>query len=98
MESLSTLVSHRYDVRLHCCDLKPPARIFPGIEEIVEGFDEGVGFYPMAKGQQLHASLYVIVRRANPVAGGWWFRGSRRKFVGENLSPGEREKWFPLLS
>jgi hypothetical protein len=55
-------------------------------------------FSPEEKGQQLHASLYVIVRRANPVAGGWWFRGSRRKFVGENLSPGEREKWFPLLS
>ena len=41
-------------------------------------------FSPQEKGQRLHASLYVVVHRANPVPGAWWFRGSRRKFVGGN--------------
>jgi hypothetical protein len=40
------------------------------------------------KGQRLDASLYAVVRRANPVACAWWFRGSMREFVGGNLSPG----------
>ena len=31
-------------------------------------------FSPGEKGQRLHASLYSIGRRANPVAGAWWFR------------------------
>ena len=42
-------------------------------------------FSPGEKGQRLQASLYPVVRRANPVAGAWWFRGSRREFVGTNL-------------
>ena len=42
---------------------------------------------PQEKGQRLHASLYAVVRRVNPVTGAWWFRGSRREFVGGNLSP-----------
>jgi hypothetical protein len=41
-------------------------------------------FSPGEKGQRLHASLYVVVHRANPVPGAWWFRGSMRKFVGGN--------------
>ena len=50
-------------------------------------------FSPGEKGQRLQASLYAVVRRANPVAGAWWFRGSRREFIGGNLSPfgGARE-------
>jgi hypothetical protein len=47
-------------------------------------------FSPEEKGQRLHASLHAVVRRANPVAGDWWFRGSRREFFGE-ISPGEGE-------
>jgi hypothetical protein len=50
------------------------------------------------KGQRLHASLYTIVRRANPVVGALWFRGSMRElFRGKSLPP-ERENPFPLLS
>ena len=50
-------------------------------------------FSPGEKGQRLHASLYALVRRANPVAGAMWFRGSMREFVWGNLPPfgGERE-------
>jgi hypothetical protein len=44
-------------------------------------------FSPGEKGQRLHMSLYAAVRPANPVAGGLTFRGSRREFVGGNLSP-----------
>jgi hypothetical protein len=56
-------------------------------------------FSPEEKGQRLQASLYAVVCRANPVAGAWSFRGSRREFVGGILSPLlEREKRFPLLS
>jgi hypothetical protein len=48
-------------------------------------------FSPGEKGQRLHASLYTIVRRANPVVGALWFRGSRRELCRGNLSPGEGE-------
>jgi hypothetical protein len=41
MEFSSTPVWHRPDERLCCCGPEPPARIVPGIEEIVEGFVEG---------------------------------------------------------
>jgi len=44
-------------------------------------------FSPGEKGQRLQASLYAVVRRPNPVAGAWWFRGSRRELVGGILSP-----------
>jgi hypothetical protein len=44
-------------------------------------------FPPGEKGQRLHASLYAVVRRANPVEGARWFRGSMREFFGE-FSPG----------
>jgi hypothetical protein len=49
--------------------------------------------FPLEKGQRLHASLYVVVRRANPVACASWFRGSRREFIGGNFTPfgGARE-------
>ena len=40
-------------------------------------------FSPGEKGQRLQASLYAVACRANPVAGAWWFRGSRREFFGE---------------
>ena len=43
-------------------------------------------FSPAEKGQRLQACLYAVVRRANPVAGAWWFRGSRREFVGGGKS------------
>jgi hypothetical protein len=40
---------------------------------------------------------FAVVRRANPVAGAFRFRGSRRELVGENLIPAffpaEKEKW-----
>ena len=63
-------------------------------------------FSPAEKGQRLNASLYAVVCRANPVAGAWWFRGSRREFVGGNLSPPKNQvspappglKWFYQLS
>jgi hypothetical protein len=50
-------------------------------------------FSPGEKGQRLQASLYAVGRRANPVAGAWWFRGSRRELLRGILSPfgGERE-------
>ena len=35
-------------------------------------------FSPGEKGQRLHAPLYAVVRRANPVEGAFWFRGSVR--------------------
>jgi len=35
-------------------------------------------FSPGEKGQRSQASLYAVVRRANPVAGAWWFRGRAR--------------------
>ena len=43
-------------------------------------------FFPLEKGQRLHASLYAVVRRANPVAGAWWLRGSMREFAGDRKS------------
>jgi hypothetical protein len=50
-------------------------------------------FSPVEKGQRLHAALYAVVRRANPVADTWWFRGSMREFLRGILPPfgGERE-------
>jgi hypothetical protein len=50
-------------------------------------------FSPGEKGQRLYASFYAVVRRANPVAGAWWFMGSMRELFRGNLSPfgGERE-------
>jgi hypothetical protein len=56
-------------------------------------------FSPAEKGQRLHASLYAVVRRANPVAGAWSFRGSRRESVEGNLTvalQGE-EEWVSAL-
>jgi hypothetical protein len=49
---------------------------------------------PGEKGQRLHASLYTVVRRANPVAGAWWFRGSMRELFRGNLSPKRRRIRF----
>ena len=39
---------------------------------------------PLEKGQRLQASLYAVVRRANPVAGACWFRGSRHELFRGN--------------
>jgi hypothetical protein len=44
-------------------------------------------FSPAEKGQRLDASLDAVVRRANPVTGAFWFRGSMRELVGGNLIP-----------
>jgi hypothetical protein len=44
-------------------------------------------FSPGEKGQRLQASLYAVVRQANPVACALWFRGSRRELFRGNLSP-----------
>ena len=44
-------------------------------------------FSPVEKGQRLHAPLYAIVRRANPVAGAFWFRGSMRELAGGKSHP-----------
>jgi len=46
-------------------------------------------FSPGEKGQRLLVSLCAVGRRANPAASAWWFRGSRREFVGRNLFPRE---------
>jgi hypothetical protein len=53
-------------------------------------------FSPEEKGQRLQASLYAVVRRANPVAGAWWFRGSMREFFGE-FSPRQKSRFRPPL-
>ena len=55
-------------------------------------------FSPAEKGQRLQACLYAVVRRANPVAGAWWFRGSMRELFRRKSLPQERENPFPLLS
>jgi hypothetical protein len=43
-------------------------------------------FSPGAKGQRLHAPLYVVVRRANPIACTLTFRGSRRSRASDPIS------------
>src|ERR1700679_3550939 len=53
----------------------------------VSGNDRPHPDLPLEKGQRLQASLYTVVRRANPVADAWWFRGSGRELAGGNLSP-----------
>jgi hypothetical protein len=51
-------------------------------------------FSPAEKGQRLQASLYAVVRRANPVAGAWWFKGGegfvtsvKTRAVKSNIGP-----------
>jgi signal transduction histidine kinase len=42
---------------------------------------------PRGKGTAMGCVALAVVRRANPGAGAFWFRGSRRERIGENLTP-----------
>jgi hypothetical protein len=42
---------------------------------------------PRGEGTAMACVSFAVARRANPVAGAFWFRGSRRELVGGNLSP-----------
>jgi hypothetical protein len=64
-----------------------PVRVYGLHSQLVVTTALILTFSPVEKGQRLHASLYAVVRRANPVACALWFRGSMRDSSGNSLPP-----------